>query len=97
MPSYYRKDMTQEEAIELGKRAILHATHRDAYSGGINNGEMCVRFVVSFGWLVLPVYHVNENGWTKVWSNDTHDMFYKYYPVEQVLRGEGAAPAVATA
>jgi 20S proteasome alpha/beta subunit len=49
VPSYYRKDMTQEEAIELGKRAILHATHRDAYSGGINNGEMCVRFVVSFG------------------------------------------------
>ena len=29
--------MTLEEAIELGKRAILHATHRDAYSGGINN------------------------------------------------------------
>lgn len=36
--SYYRYDMTVEEAIELGKRAILHATHRDAYSGGVNNG-----------------------------------------------------------
>ena len=36
--SYYRKDLTIDEAIELGKRAILHATHRDAYSGGINNG-----------------------------------------------------------
>ena len=35
--SYYRYDLTVEEAIELGKRAILHATHRDAYSGGINN------------------------------------------------------------
>jgi hypothetical protein len=30
--------MSVEEAIELGKRAIVHATHRDAYSGGINNG-----------------------------------------------------------
>lgn len=30
--------MTIEEAIELGKRAIMHAVHRDAYSGGINNG-----------------------------------------------------------
>ena len=40
--SYYRFDMTTEEAIELGKRAILHATHRDAYSGGVNNGEFTV-------------------------------------------------------
>jgi hypothetical protein len=37
--SYYRFDLTVEEAIELGKRAIVHATHRDAYSGGINNGQ----------------------------------------------------------
>lgn len=36
--SHYRYDLTVEEAIELGKRAILHATHRDAYSGGMNNG-----------------------------------------------------------
>jgi len=36
--SYYRKDLTYDEAIELGKRAIMHATHRDAMSGGINNG-----------------------------------------------------------
>ena len=27
-----------EEAIELGKRSIYHATHRDAYSGGVING-----------------------------------------------------------
>lgn len=39
-PSYYRFDLSVEEAIELGKRAILHATHRDAYSGGINNGKL---------------------------------------------------------
>lgn len=38
--SYYRFDLSVEEAIELGKRAILHATHRDAYSGGVNNGEL---------------------------------------------------------
>jgi 20S proteasome subunit beta 5 len=31
--------MSTEDAIELGKRAILHATHRDAYSGGVNNGK----------------------------------------------------------
>mmetsp|Transcript_1062 Transcript_1062/g.1184 ORF Transcript_1062/g.1184 Transcript_1062/m.1184 type:complete len:295 (+) Transcript_1062:197-1081(+) len=37
LDNYYRYDLSVEEAIELGKRAILHATHRDAYSGGTNN------------------------------------------------------------
>ena len=40
--SHYRYDLSVEEAIELGKRAILHATHRDAYSGGINNGKTLI-------------------------------------------------------
>jgi 20S proteasome subunit beta 5 len=70
LDSYYRKDLTIPEAIELGKRAILHATHRDAYSGGINN-----------------VYLVQETGWQKIWSTDTHEMFYEYYPVKKVERG----------
>ncbi len=30
--------LSVEEAIEVGKRAIYHATHRDAYSGGVING-----------------------------------------------------------
>lgn len=34
----YKFDMTETEAVELGKRAIYHATHRDAYSGGRING-----------------------------------------------------------
>lgn len=42
----YKFDMTEEEAIELGKRAIYHATHRDAYSGGVNN----VYVVRESGW-----------------------------------------------
>lgn len=33
----YRRNLTTEEAVELGKRAIYHATHRDAYSGSIIN------------------------------------------------------------
>lgn len=33
----YKPDMSEEEACELGRRAIFHATHRDAYSGGIIN------------------------------------------------------------
>jgi len=33
--SGYRKDLTDEEAYELGRRSIYHATVRDSYSGGI--------------------------------------------------------------
>lgn len=33
----YRFDLSEEEALELGSRSILAATHRDAYSGGFIN------------------------------------------------------------
>ncbi|XP_054165335.1 proteasome subunit beta type-5-like [Oppia nitens] len=35
LDSGYKWDMTDEEAYDLGRRAIYHATHGDAYSGGI--------------------------------------------------------------
>ena len=67
--SYYRYDLTVEEAIELGKRAILHATHRDAYSGGTNNGNTDIYslfvFRISFFlfciFLYLTVYLVGRS------------------------------------
>lgn len=37
LDSGYRYDLEVEEARELGKKAIYHATHRDAYSGGVVN------------------------------------------------------------
>jgi len=43
----YRQDLTTEEACELGRRSIYHATHRDAYSGGIVN----VYHVSKDGWI----------------------------------------------
>jgi 20S proteasome subunit beta 5 len=42
----YKWELTDEQAVALGKRAIYHATHRDAYSGGINN----VYLVKPDGW-----------------------------------------------
>jgi 20S proteasome subunit beta 5 len=42
----YRKDLNLQEAIELGKRSIYHATHRDAYSGGVIN----VYCIQASGW-----------------------------------------------
>jgi hypothetical protein len=32
------------------------------------------------------VYHVGPDGWRKVWSGDTTEMFYEYYPVQQVKK-----------
>ncbi|OBS66147.1 hypothetical protein A6R68_05307, partial [Neotoma lepida] len=37
MDSGYRQDLSPEEAYDLGRRAIVHATHRDCYSGGVVN------------------------------------------------------------
>ncbi|KAF1314891.1 Proteasome subunit beta type-5, partial [Globisporangium splendens] len=37
LDSDWRWDLTDDEAVKLGKDAIYHATHRDAYSGGICN------------------------------------------------------------
>uniref|UniRef100_A0A7S1PF28 Proteasome subunit beta n=1 Tax=Percolomonas cosmopolitus TaxID=63605 RepID=A0A7S1PF28_9EUKA len=46
LDSGYRPDLTPEEACELGRRAIFHATHRDAYSGGI----VRVYYIREDGW-----------------------------------------------
>ncbi|XP_071530038.1 proteasome subunit beta type-5 [Panulirus ornatus] len=61
LDSGYRWDLTDAEAQELGRRAIYHATHRDAYSGG-----------------VVRVYHIKEDGWTKITEQDSKDLHYKY-------------------
>ncbi|KAJ8267458.1 hypothetical protein COCON_G00126300 [Conger conger] len=37
MDSGYRHDLSVPEAYDLAQRAIFHATHRDAYTGGIIN------------------------------------------------------------
>ena len=52
----WRDDLTVEEAIELGRRAIYHATHRDAASGGINN----LYHVTADGWKFIHAIDVND-------------------------------------
>merc|ERR1739838_1133978 len=56
----YRKDLSIADAVELGRRSIYHATHRDGASGG-----------------VVRVYHVHENGWTKI--EEGHDVSDYHY------------------
>lgn len=52
----YRKDLTVKEAVALGKRAIFHATHRDAYSGGVIN----VYCITKDGWTHHEAVDMNE-------------------------------------
>jgi len=52
----YRPDLTIPEAVELGKRSIWHATHRDAYSGGIIN----VFVITKDGWKEMYSGDMNE-------------------------------------
>jgi len=56
LDTFYRPDLTVDEAIDLGKRAIYHATHRDAYSGGINN----LYHVTKEGWRKVHAIDVND-------------------------------------
>jgi len=49
LDSGYRFDMSPPEAIELGRRSIYHATHRDAYSGGYVN----VYHIQPTGWVKI--------------------------------------------
>eukprot|EP01064_Diplonema_japonicum_P001395 TRINITY_DN1089_c4_g1_i1.p1 TRINITY_DN1089_c4_g1~~TRINITY_DN1089_c4_g1_i1.p1 ORF type:complete len:279 (+),score=65.42 TRINITY_DN1089_c4_g1_i1:48-884(+) len=61
----YREDLTDEEAIALGRRAILHATHRDAGSGGAIQ--------------VYRIHKPDENGnsWTKELREDCMSLWEK--------------------
>merc|ERR1719327_1710103 len=53
----YRYDLTVDEAVELGKRAIYHATHRDGASGGV----VRVYWVHKDGWTrMVEGQDVNE-------------------------------------
>merc|ERR1711907_761091 len=50
----YHWDMEDEEARELGRRSIYHATHRDAYSGG----TCSVYHIKEHGWELISQTNV---------------------------------------
>lgn len=60
LDSEYSWDLSVEKALYLGKRAILAATHRDAFSGGSVN----LYHVTEKGW----VYHGNHNVGDLFWE-----------------------------
>ncbi|ORX65914.1 LMP7-like protein [Linderina pennispora] len=56
LDSKYRYDMSVDEAKDLARRAIYHATHRDAFSGGV----VRMYWVNENGWVPYPLEDVGE-------------------------------------
>jgi len=56
LDSGYKWDLGVEEAYDLGRRAIYHATHRDAYSGGVVN----LYHMKETGWIKVSQTDVTE-------------------------------------
>lgn len=80
----YDYNLSVAEAIDLGRRAIYHATHRDAYSGGVVNCKLnlpnsACNYLpfsnLSFSYLV---YHVKEDGWEFISQTDVTELYYQY-------------------
>lgn len=57
----YDFNLSIPDALELGRRAIYHATHRDAYSGGSVN----VFHVKETGWEFHGNFDVNDLHWVR--------------------------------
>lgn len=58
----YDFNLSIPDALELGRRAIYHATHRDAYSGGSVN----VFHVKETGWEFHGNFDVNDLHWVRL-------------------------------
>jgi 20S proteasome subunit beta 5 len=73
----YKYDLTEEDALELGRRSILAATHRDAYSGGyINLYHVKEEGWVKHGFMVFS-FPSNWKNQILTLSQDTNPIFWK--------------------
>lgn len=57
----YNYNLSNQDATDLARRAIFHATYRDGGSGGF-----------------VSVYHIHENGWTKISRDDQTQLYDRY-------------------
>lgn len=78
----YRYDMSDSEALELGKRSILAATHRDAFSGGYIN----LYHVKEDGWEKIGFMDTNPIFWeTKLQKGEFSNVEAKFTPGEKAI------------
>ena len=60
MDQGYRYDLSVDEARELGRRAIFHATHRDSASGGVVNRKHWACEGAAFSDPLLAFTHISN-------------------------------------
>lgn len=82
LDSFYQESMTDADAIDLGKRAIMHATYRDIGSGGGVNGKssrlaMFSRIIARLP-SSLSVYHITSKGQRFDSRTDVSDAYYDF-------------------
>ena len=65
---YNNGDLTPEQAADLGRKAIFHATYRDGGSGGW----------VSVYWIHGPQEGKGDHWWTKISRDDQTKLFDRY-------------------
>lgn len=68
----FQFEMSVPEALELGKRAIYHATFRDAYSGG----SVHLYHVKSDGWEFCGEFDVDQLHWVKATCQKKKRQFF---------------------
>ncbi len=68
MDSGYKYDMTLDQAVDLGMRAIVNATHRDSASGGV----VRVYYIHKSGWRIIHD------------AVDASNLYKKYYGDKQL-------------
>uniref|UniRef100_A0A5S6QZY3 proteasome endopeptidase complex n=1 Tax=Trichuris muris TaxID=70415 RepID=A0A5S6QZY3_TRIMR len=66
MDTYYRPEMTDEEAKELAQKAIMHATYRDIGSGG----QVTVCHLTRSGYQFEERKDVSELSYDHLWKNN---------------------------
>ena len=54
----YRYDMSIEEAAELARRSIYHATFRDVASGGVASGTFSLSLSLSLSFSLIGYIHM---------------------------------------
>lgn len=67
--SNLKADMSVEDAVDLGRRAIAGAAHRDAFSGGVNN----LYHVTREGWRFVGAVDTNDLYYTYIHKSDDDD------------------------
>lgn len=77
LDTQYKAEMTDAEALKLGRQAIMHATYRDGGSGGQCNG-LWFNLLIKFNSKYFLVVHITSEGVKQYPPEDVSEMYYEF-------------------